>query len=59
MNDEDLKQRSVIFFKKAYASEIYFCSSHRVEHNRENRILNRYHMSEINYFKVLLLCEIM
>jgi hypothetical protein len=32
-------------------------SSHRVEHNCENRILNRYHISEINYFKVLLLCE--
>jgi hypothetical protein len=27
-------------------------SSHRVEHNDENRISNGYHMSEINYFKV-------
>jgi hypothetical protein len=29
--------------------------SHCVEHNIENIILNRYHMSEINHFKVLLL----
>jgi hypothetical protein len=48
-----------LFFLKTYASEIYFCSSHRVEHNGENRILNGYHMSERNYFKVLLLCEMM
>jgi hypothetical protein len=25
----------------------------------KNEILNRYYMSKINYFKVLLLCEIM
>jgi hypothetical protein len=25
----------------------------------KNKILNRYHMSEINYFKILLLYEIM
>jgi hypothetical protein len=36
-----------------------FCSSHRVEHNDKNEILNGYHMSEINHFKVLLLCKIM
>jgi hypothetical protein len=30
-----------------------------VEYNGENRILNGYHMSEINYFKVLLLCKMM
>jgi hypothetical protein len=44
-------------------SEILFCSSHHVEHNGENRILNEYHMSEINHFKVLLLykmvCQMM
>jgi hypothetical protein len=34
----------------------YIFSSH-VEHNDENKILNGYHMSEINYFKVLLLCK--
>jgi hypothetical protein len=34
-------------------------SSHYVEHNGENRILNRYHMREINHFKVLLLCKMM
>jgi hypothetical protein len=34
-------------------------SSHHVEQNGENEILNRYHMCEINYFKVLLLCEMM
>jgi hypothetical protein len=43
---------------KIYASEIYFCSSHRLEYNGENRILNGYHMSEINHFKILLLCKI-
>jgi hypothetical protein len=26
-----------------------------IEHNSENESLNRYHISEINYFKVLLL----
>jgi hypothetical protein len=46
-------------FFKTYASEILFCSSHRVEHNGENEILYVYHMSEINHFKVLLLCEMM
>jgi hypothetical protein len=46
-------------FFKTYASEILFCSSHRVEHNGENEILYGYHMSEINHFKVLLLCEMM
>jgi hypothetical protein len=30
-----------------------------VEHNSENEILNRYHIVEINYFKGLLLYEIM
>jgi hypothetical protein len=38
--------------------EILFYSSHRVEHNGEKGILNGYHMSEINHFKVLLLCKI-
>jgi hypothetical protein len=33
--------------------------SHRVEHNNERGILNRYHMSELNYFKVLLLWKMM
>jgi hypothetical protein len=32
---------------------ILFYSSHHVEHNDENKILNRYHMSKVNYFKVL------
>jgi hypothetical protein len=32
---------------------------HRIEHNSENGILNGYHMSEINHFKVLLLCKMM
>jgi hypothetical protein len=41
-------------FKKIYLSEIYFYSSHHVEHNGENRILNLYHPSEINHFKALL-----
>jgi hypothetical protein len=27
----------LIFFK-TYVSEIYFCSSHRVDHNGENKI---------------------
>jgi hypothetical protein len=36
-----------------------FISSYRIEHNDENRILNRYYISEINYFKILLLYEIM
>jgi hypothetical protein len=30
---------------------------HLIEHNGESRILNRYNMSEINYFKILLLYE--
>jgi hypothetical protein len=29
------------------------CSSHRIEHNGKNKILNGYHMNEINHFKVL------
>jgi hypothetical protein len=33
---------------------ILFCSSHRVEHNSENRIKNKYHISDINYFKVFI-----
>jgi hypothetical protein len=41
------------FFK--YISEIYFYSSHGVEYTGENEILNRYHISKINYFKILLL----
>jgi hypothetical protein len=49
---------SFIYFK-TYANEIYFCSSHHIEHNGENRFLNGNYMSQINYFKVLLLCEIM
>jgi hypothetical protein len=36
-----------------------FVPSHRVEHNGENRILNGYHMNEINHSKVLLLCKMM
>jgi hypothetical protein len=36
-----------------------FCSSHYIEYNGENRILNGYHMSEINNFKVLLLFKMM
>jgi hypothetical protein len=36
-----------------------FCSSHCVEHNGENIILNGYHMGEINHFKVLLLYKMM
>jgi hypothetical protein len=28
-----------------------------VEHNVENKIKDGYHMSEINYFKALLLCK--
>jgi hypothetical protein len=51
MNGEDLKQWWVnLFFVKTYASEIQFFSSHRIEHNDENKILNGYHMSEINHF---------
>jgi hypothetical protein len=46
-----------IFIFKTYGSEIYLYSSHRVEHNDKNIILNRYHMSEINHFKDLLLCK--
>jgi hypothetical protein len=46
-------------FKKIYLSEIYFYSSHHVEHNGENRILNLYHPSEINHFKILLSYEMM
>jgi hypothetical protein len=26
--------------------------SHHIEHNGENKILNKYYISEINYFKV-------
>jgi hypothetical protein len=47
------------YFLKKYANQIQFYSSHRVKHNSENRILNEYHMIEINYFKVLLLCKMM
>jgi hypothetical protein len=50
---------SLFIFLKIYVSEIYFCLSHHIEHSSENKILNGYHMSEINYFKVLLLCEMM
>jgi hypothetical protein len=31
-----------------------FCSSRQVEHNGENKILNRYHINDINYFKVFI-----
>jgi hypothetical protein len=58
MDGEDLKQKLVIFLK-IYVSEMLFCSSHTVEHISENGILNRYYISEINYFKVLLLCKMM
>jgi hypothetical protein len=36
----------IYIFLKIYANEIYFYSSHHVEHNSENKILNGYHMSE-------------
>jgi hypothetical protein len=32
---------------------IMFCSSHRVEHNSENRIKNGYHISDINHLNFL------
>jgi hypothetical protein len=32
-----------------------YCLFHRIEHNDKNRILNRYYISGIHYFKVLLL----
>jgi hypothetical protein len=32
-----------------------FVLSHHIEHNGGNRILNEYHINEINYFKILLL----
>jgi hypothetical protein len=37
-------------FFKTYASGVLFCSSRRVEQNSENKISNRNHMCEINYF---------
>jgi hypothetical protein len=56
----DSMQRSVnLIFLKIYASEILFYLSHRIEHKGKNRILNGYHMIEINYFKILLLCKMM
>jgi hypothetical protein len=52
MNGEDLKQQWVtLIFFKTHVSGILFCSSHRVEHNGDNRILNGYYMSAINHFK--------
>jgi hypothetical protein len=33
--------------------QVRSCSSHRVEYNCENGILNKYYMSEINHFKIL------
>jgi hypothetical protein len=30
-----------------------------LEHNGENKILNEYNTTEINHFKVLLLCKMM
>jgi hypothetical protein len=58
MDGENLKQWWVNFFK-TYTSEIYFYSSHHIEHNSKTEILNKYHTSEINHFKVLLLCKMM
>jgi hypothetical protein len=34
-----------------------FYSSHCVEHNGKNKIQDEYHMSEINYFKVFIICS--
>jgi hypothetical protein len=56
----DSMQRLVnLIFLKIYASEILFYLSRRIEHKGKNRILNGYHMIEINYFKILLLCKMM
>jgi hypothetical protein len=33
--------------------------SYRQISNGENRILNEYHIGEINHFKILLLCKMM
>jgi hypothetical protein len=34
-------------------------SSHRVDHNDKNKILNGYYMNEIIHFKVYVLCNMM
>jgi hypothetical protein len=58
MDDDDLKQQYVnLFFKQMQVRSSFIF--HRVEYNVESGILNRYHMSEINYFKILLLCKMM
>jgi hypothetical protein len=44
---------SYFFLKNIYESEIEFCSSHHIEHNGENGILNEYHMREINHFVIM------
>jgi hypothetical protein len=40
-------------FFRIYVNEIYYCSSRRVEHDGENRIENKHHLREINYFKYI------
>jgi hypothetical protein len=59
MDSEDLKQWWLNLFKKNICKWDLVLLSHHIKHNGENRILNKYHMSEVNYFKILLLCEMM
>jgi hypothetical protein len=44
-------------FFKTYTSGILFYSSHRVEQNGKNEILNENHMTEINHFKFFTICS--
>jgi hypothetical protein len=55
MNDKNLKQRWVNLFLKNICKWDLVLLFHHTEHNGENKILNRYYLSEINYFKILLL----
>jgi hypothetical protein len=41
----------LIFFK-TYINKILFSSPHRVEQNDKDKIYNKNHMIEVNYFKI-------
>jgi hypothetical protein len=38
-------------------NQILSCSSRHIKHNNKNGIQNKYHMSEINHFKVFIMCS--
>jgi hypothetical protein len=40
-------------FFRIYVNKIYYCSSRCIEHDSKNRIENKHHLHEINYFKYI------